>query len=217
MYLILPCKRHIFHSGRENTQQYSPPEADRHDLPKHADPHDKFALAPTKGCFHAFWSGMIYFGGLYDTKIANRIQSLSPVGQCLQFHPSLWNLIWQHAVWSSATALSSGRHQELLRALGRGQERSALGRSKLLLTKSQYVPYWDLGETQCCSQVYSYCINKRKQQGCPIRCVKLRWHATSLGMHRALIASTAPKNLFTDVARSSWRLMRPMISHRVTS
>lgn len=44
----------IFHSGRENTQQYSPPEADRHDLPTHADPHGKFALASTKGCFHAF-------------------------------------------------------------------------------------------------------------------------------------------------------------------
>ena len=110
IHLILPYKRHIFHSGRENIQQYSLPKTDRHDLPKHADPHNKFALASKKGCFHAFWSGMIYLGGLYDTKIANRIQSLSPAGQCLQFHPSLWRLILQHAVFSASAALSSGSH-----------------------------------------------------------------------------------------------------------
>lgn len=165
----------FFHSGRENIQQYSLPKTDRHDLPKHAEPHNKFALASKKGCFHAFWSGIIYFRGLCDTKIANRIQSLSPVGQCLQFHLSLWSLILQHAVRSAATTLSSCRHQELLRALGRGQEHSALGRSKLLLTKTRYVLYRDLGETQCCSQVYSYYINKRKHQGCPVCWVKLWW------------------------------------------
>lgn len=76
--------------AEENIQQHSLSKTDRHDLPRHADPQNKSALA-SKGCFHAFFfiRNDTYFGGLYDTKIANRIQSLSPVGQCLQFHPSL--------------------------------------------------------------------------------------------------------------------------------
>lgn len=89
--------------------------------------------------FFFFIRNDTYFGWLYDTKIANRIQSLSPVGQCLQFHPSLWSLILQHAECSAATALGSRRHQDLLRPLSRGQELSALGRSQLLLTKK---PRW---------------------------------------------------------------------------
>lgn len=45
--------------AEENIQQYSLPKTDRHDLPRHADPQNKSALA-SKGCFHAFFlSGMI--------------------------------------------------------------------------------------------------------------------------------------------------------------
>lgn len=44
----------MFHSGRENIQQYLVPKTDRHNLPKHADPHDKFVLASKKDCFQAF-------------------------------------------------------------------------------------------------------------------------------------------------------------------
>lgn len=42
-----------------------------------------FIHTSRKSCFHALWSGLIYFGEFYDTKITSKIQSLSPVGQCL--------------------------------------------------------------------------------------------------------------------------------------
>lgn len=48
-HLTLPCKRHIFPSGRENTQPYSQPETGRHDPPKHNLIHTITALAPQQG------------------------------------------------------------------------------------------------------------------------------------------------------------------------
>lgn len=40
--------------AEENIQQYSLPKTGRHDLPRHADPQNKSALAST-GYFHAFF------------------------------------------------------------------------------------------------------------------------------------------------------------------
>lgn len=166
--------------------------------------------ASRKSCFHALWSGAIYFGGFYDTKIANKIQRLSPVGVDVGIFcilPQLMKSIWQQTMSSAATTLGSHRHQELLRALSRGQECSSPGRSHLLLTKHQDELHSEhMGNTVLYSGLFLFKKKTNKQQkasGLSHLLYVVVTDITSLDKLRAFTTSAAQEN--SETTRISWK------------
>lgn len=122
--------------------------------------------------------------------------------------PSLQSLIWQHTVRSTATTLGSHKHQQLPRALNRGQECSAPGRSQLLLTKNQDELHREhMGNMVLYSGLFLLCKNKTnkqtRHQGCPICCMVVVTDVTSLDKFGAFITSAAQEN--SETIRISWK------------
>lgn len=104
---------------------------------KHTEIHITVSVhLPLKQGCSAFWWGLIYFGRLYDTKMSNRIQSLSPAGQCARFQPSLCSSMSQRQP-------EPRRHRGMLRAPagtgapGPGSSRPPLTESRSCCTQTQ--------------------------------------------------------------------------------
>lgn len=199
-----PWRIQGFSSGRKNIQQDSLLQTYRK-----AFLGMLIIRASRKSCFHALWSGVIYFGGFYDTKIANKVHSLSPVGQHLLHSPPAYEVwsgntpcaLYQPPLAPTGTRSCSGHSAEDKSAQLLGEATSCWPNIKI----SCIANLWEIWH---CTQVYSYFVkkkntNKTRHHGCPFCCMVVVTDITSLDKLRAFITSAAQEN--SETTSISWK------------